>query len=111
MELKVKHDELHGVLGTMKKDGDSYDTEIENMLKQIDKLRLIWKGQDANVFCDKAYEYITKMKNIPIALRNMSTFVEKANNGYTENDESFSKELETEVANYDEQQLSRNNRY
>ena len=36
---------------------------------------------------------ITKMKNIPVALRNMSTFIEKTNKGYTEKDEEFSKEL------------------
>lgn len=102
MLLKVKHEELRGVLNTMKKDGDAYDTEIEKMLSEIDKLRTIWQGQDATIFCDNVHAYITKMKNIPIALRNMSTFINKANNGYEENDESFSKELQTEVDNYDE---------
>lgn len=108
MVLKVKHDELHDVLSIMEKDGDVYDTEIENMLDQIEKLRTIWLGQDAKIFCDNVHDYVEKMKNIPIALRNMSTFIKKTNNGYTENDESFSKELETEATNYDERE-NRNN--
>lgn len=109
MLLKVKHEELHDVLNTMVKDGDAYDTEIEKMLGEIEKLRTIWQGQDATVFCDNVHAYITKMKNIPIALRNMSTFIDKANNGYTEKDEEFSKELEKEAFNYDEQ--SSNNQF
>ncbi len=103
MLLKVKHEELDGVLKTMNTDGDTYDSEIDNMLKQIEKLQTIWQGQDAEIFCKNATEYITKMKNIPVALRNMSTFIEKTNKGYTEKDEEFSKELETEATNYDEQ--------
>lgn len=102
MLLKVRHEELYDVVNTMEKDGDAYDTEIDNMLKEIEKLRTIWQGQDAKIFCDNAQNYITKMKNIPVALRNMSTFTKKVNGGYSDNDESFSKELETEANNYEE---------
>lgn len=108
MLLKVKHEELNNVTGVMVKDGEAYDTEIKNMLEQIDKLRTIWKGQDAEIFCDNVTNYITKMKNIPICLRNMSKFVNDVNNGYTEQDEAFSKELEVEANNYDEEPSSNN---
>jgi uncharacterized protein YukE len=102
MLLKVKHEELENVTGVMVKDGDAYDIEIDKMLEQIEKLRTIWQGKDAEIFCDNVTNYITKMKNIPKCLRNMSKFVNNVNNGYTEQDESFSKELETEANNYDE---------
>ncbi len=102
MVLKVKHEELYNVVDVMEKDSDAYDTEIENMLKEIEKLRTIWQGQDAKIFCDNIYNYVTKMKNIPIALRNMSKFTRKVNGGYSDNDDSFSKELETEANNYEE---------
>jgi uncharacterized protein YukE len=108
MLLKVKHEELNNVTGVMVKDGEAYDTEIKNMLEQIDKLRTIWKGQDAEIFCDNVTNYITKMKNIPICLRNMSKFVNDVNNGYTEQDEAFGKELEVEANNYDEEPSSNN---
>ena len=103
MVLKVSPGELRTVTDTMKKDKEEYEIEIEKMLSEIDKLRTIWQGTDATVFCDNVYNYVSKMKNITIALGNMSTFMNNANNGYTENDEEFSKELETEATNYDEQ--------
>lgn len=103
MELKVKHEELHNVMGTMRKDGDAYSVEIDNMLKQIEELRIIWQGQDAEQFCNNVSQYIEKMKKIPAALTQMSGLVEKANAGYSDNDEEFSKELQTEVDNYDEE--------
>lgn len=103
MILKVKHEELRNVSKTMTKDGEAYDVEIKNMLEQIEKLKTIWQGEDAEQFYKNVKEYIEKMKNIPIALRNMSKFIDKANGGYSENDESFGKELEVEADNYDEQ--------
>ena len=103
MLLKVKHEELDGVQKTMVKDGDSYDTEIDNILKQLDILKTIWQGQDSDIFMKHVVGYVEKMKNIPIALRNMSKFVDKANKGYTEKDEEFSKDLQKEATNYDEQ--------
>ncbi len=102
MKLKVKHEELHGVMSTMRKDGDLYSVEIDKMLKLIDELRTIWQGQDSDQFCYNVSQYIEKMKKIPAALTQMSGLVEKANIGYSDNDEEFSKELQTEVDNYDE---------
>ncbi len=103
MELKVKHEELQNVLSTMRKDGDAYNVEIDNLLKQIEELKTIWQGQDADQFCSNVSLYVEKMKKIPVALRQMSGVVEKANIGYSDNDEEFSKELQTEVDNYDEE--------
>lgn len=102
MILKVKHDELNNVKDVMVKDGELLDTEIETLLGQIDKLKTIWQGQDAEIFCNNVYEYINRMKTIPITLRTMGKFINNINNQYSENDEAFGKELETEVDNYEQ---------
>lgn len=102
MLLKVKHDELNMVQNNMKTDAEAYDVEINKMLEQIERLRSIWQGIDATTFCDNVHGYISKMKNIPIALRNMSKFIDKANGDYTNEDEAFGNELNTEAENYDE---------
>lgn len=102
MLIKMKHEELSNVKDVMKKDGDLYDEEIKSMLNQIAILRTIWQGDDAKKFCDNAENYFTKMKNIPIALRNMSRFVNNVNKNFTEADEQFARELRTEVGNYNE---------
>ncbi len=102
MLLKVKHAELNEVAKTMRTDSELIDEEIEKMEKSLDKLRVIWQGDDAVQFCDHLNEYLAKMKNIPIAQRNMLKVMDVANKGYEENDEAFGKALKTEAQNYDE---------
>jgi len=102
MLLKVKHAELKNVAKTMKTDSELYDVEIENILKQIEKLRGVWQGVDSEEFCNNFEVYVTKMKNIPVAMRNMLKVMDAANQGYEENDEAFGKALKVEATNYDE---------
>ena len=102
MKLKVKHEELNSVADVMTKDGDSYDVQIDKILSEIEKLRAVWIGYDAEEFCDNFERYMKKMKNIPIALRVLAKLTKSADKGYVEKDESFSKELRTEVGKYDE---------
>jgi len=101
MLLKVKHDELKNVKDVMIKDSALLDDEINILKEQIEKLRTIWQGQDANMFCDNVYNYIERMKTIPASIRTLGDFINKANNRYAENDEMFSRELQTEVDNYE----------
>lgn len=100
--IKVKHEELKNVKNVMKNDGDSLDQELDALLKNIEKLRTIWQGQDSDFFCNNTLAYIDKMKKIPVAMRTISDFIDKADNGYSDHDEAFSRELQTEVDNYDE---------
>lgn len=102
MLLKVDHDELYDVTKVMNQDRDDYNKEIENMLQQIEKLKTIWQGEDADMFCYKAHEYISNMKKITNTMQKLSKFSDKANQGYAEWDDSFGKELEAEAMNYDE---------
>jgi hypothetical protein len=53
-------------------------------------------------------EYLAKMKNIPVAMRNMLKVIDVANKGYEENDEAFGKALKTEAQNYDEDPIRKN---
>ena len=101
MVLKVDHDELYDVTNVIKKDREDYKKEIENMLKEIERLRTIWQGGDSQVFCDKAFDYIQNMKKITNAMLSIKDFTDKANQGYAENDESFGSELEVEANNYE----------
>lgn len=100
--LKVKHNELKEVSNTLVKDSEAYDTEITNMLNNIETLRGIWQGEDASVFCDNVSEYISKMSNISIAMRNMSNAITTVDGGYEAFDETFSNSLLEEAGNYDE---------
>ena len=101
MLLKVKHDELKNVKDVMIKDSALLDDEINILKEQIEKLRTIWQGQDAKMFCDNVYNYVERMKTIPTSMRILGDFINKANNRYAESDEMFSRELQTEVDNYE----------
>ena len=102
MLLKVDHDQLYDVTKVINQDREDFKKEIDSMLKQIDKLRTIWLGADASIFCDKAHNYIANMDKIVKAMEKISKLSDKANGGYAECDESFGKELEAEALNYDE---------
>ena len=102
MLLKVGHEELQNVSDEIKVDSEAYDVEIENMLKEVEKLKTIWQGQDAETFCDSFSQYLNKMKNMSVAMKNMSTVMDIANNGYQDMDAAFSNALKTEASNYDE---------
>jgi WXG100 family type VII secretion target len=97
MEIKLQHEELDQVRRTMVKDAEDFDSDIDKLLQQIEILKTIWQGQDAEKFYKNAGAYFDKMKDLPLAMMKMGKFIEKANGDFKESDQSFSKELETEV--------------
>lgn len=102
MLIKTKFEELFNVKDELLKDKEKYNVEIDAMLKQVEKLRGIWQGQDAKAFCDNMHYYVSKMKNIPVTYENLSNVINTANKGYKESDEKFAKLLSVEANNYDE---------
>ncbi len=97
MEITVDEEELKQMTTTMGKDAESLDEAIQTITQQLEILRGVWQGQDADKFFENAREYFEKMKGIPICMRNMEKFADRANKDFNDNDESFSKELDTEV--------------
>lgn len=107
MIIKVGHDELYDVTKVLKQDQEDYDSEIDKMMEIIENMKTVWKGTEANVFYAKATDYIKNMKKITKTMGSISRFSDKANEGYAEVDESFSKELEKEANDYGDNRESR----
>lgn len=103
MDLKVNHSELNRVKTTMVKDAEDLDACVDKLKGQMEILRSIWQGNDADVFCANVSEYFDKMKGLPVSMRAMGKFIDKANGDFQDGDDSFSKELETEVDEYEQQ--------
>ena len=99
----MEHDEIDSVKNTIDDNQSQLDEEITKMEEQLATLRNIWQGQDADQFCDNFEEYLTKMKGIPVAMRNVSSFVDKTNKNFQEKDKEFSSQLNQEVDNFDEE--------
>ena len=102
MLIKVDSEELDRVRVDIKGDGELLLIEIENMSQAWETLKGIWQGDDADAFYGNVSEYLTKMKNIPNYLDVVQRFVGKMNGKYTDNDEAFSRELSTEVDDYEQ---------
>ena len=72
------------------------------MIIEIERLRGVWQGIDAEVFCDNVSEYLSKMSNLTVAMRNMSNAINTINNGFEVYDETFGSKLKVEARNYEE---------
>lgn len=102
MVLKVKHEELNQVSNTIKTDSDACAVEIDNILSNIELLKEIWQGTDADTFYENFSIYVTNMKNLTAAMDNMSNIINVTNNGYRNCDEKFGEALKAEANNYEE---------
>lgn len=101
MILKVKHGELKNIADVIKLDGNKLDDEVDELLKKLEVLESIWQGQDSTMFCSNVHAYLDKMKTLPVAMRNISTFVAKTDTNYAEHDAAFARELKSEAENYE----------
>ena len=97
MDLKLDAEELYEVESVMERDSEDLDTAIETITQALEELRGIWEGQDADKFFNNTREFFEKMRGIPMCMRNMGKFMNRANKDLMEKDDEFSKELETEV--------------
>ncbi len=97
MRINVKHEELKNVRKVMKKDQDLLEIEINSMLKNLEELMTIWKGEDADKFNNNAYNYFTRMKILPEALETIGNLINKIDDDYIESDKLFSNELRKKV--------------
>ena len=100
MILKVKHGELKNIADVIKLDGNKLDDEVDELLKKLEVLESIWQGQDSTMFCSNVHAYLDKMKTLPVAMRNISTFIAKTDTNYAEHDAAFARELKSEAENY-----------
>lgn len=53
------------------------------------------------MFCSNVHAYLDKMKTLPVAMRNISTFIAKTDTNYAEHDAAFARELKSEAENYE----------
>ena len=101
MILKVDHRELQNVCDVMNKDSDKMKAEINNMRKNLEKLRTIWLGQDSNIFCTNVENFLKAFESVPVTLDSLAKMSSESNNGYKSRDAEFAKALEAEAAQYE----------
>ncbi len=103
MDLKVRYSEVRDVSSVIEKDSQLFDTEIDNILNNLEKLREIWKGYDSDQFYEHATAYFTTMRNIPVAMRNIHKSIGTALDSYKSSEDAFSQMVRGESERYPKQ--------
>ena len=93
MELKVTYRELDDVNNNIDKNSEDLKKELDKCRAQIEILKGIWTGQDANTFYNHFEYYLKKVDRVPIVYKNISNFMKKANMLYENKDEEFANNL------------------
>ena len=93
MKMRVNHEMLNDVIKESLTDYQALFKEIEAMEKDIESLKQVWQGEEAEIFYIKIDNYLGNMKSIPETYHTFAKFMTRANNLYKEADENFAKDI------------------
>ena len=94
MKIRVDHREMTNVINKLSNESNMLTTEIENIQKNIEELKTVWQGEEANIFYTRITNYLNKMEAIPATYDKMSSFLSRSNSRYKEMDNAFLKDIE-----------------
>ena len=98
MKLKVEFNELQETSKEFNKDRDALEVERIRLLESLERMKNFWSGDDFDKFYSKAYEYVKRMEVLTAFMYNTSEFMKTSGSVYRDQDETFSKDLDKEVA-------------
>ena len=107
MNFEVDSDELRFAEVKMNKSSQNMKTIIEKWKNEIENLKRIWQGHDADVFFSKMDAYIEKLNMVSETTQMFSTAFKSGYTMYENTDEEFSKELKKENSQYDDEEYIR----
>lgn len=101
MKLKVKNDDLNQVINKLDDDTTQVSKYLENLLYQINELKNIWQGDDADEFYYKAELYINYLNSVPEIYKNISNVMKGANKTYKQLDHEYAQLMKKVVVNHE----------
>ena len=94
MKIRIDHGKMVNVTNKLQNESSMLLNEIVVIEKNIEELKLVWQGEDADIFYIKMNNYLNKLKTIPTTYNNMANYLEKTNKRYKEADLFLKKEIE-----------------
>lgn len=94
MRIRVNHSELNNVKDILIGNANELIDEINGMQKDIETLKTMWKGNEANIFYVKIDNYLNNLKSIPETYNSLSKFINKANITYKNMDLETKNEID-----------------
>ena len=101
MKIKADYKELHNTVLSINENSDILESEIENIISQVDNLKQLWQGDDANAYYKNISDYMNNMKLIPDTYRALLNLIEQMNHNYEEIDKDYVAAIEKAVVNHE----------
>lgn len=96
MNLNIDYDALENCGDVSKINAEKLLEQIKIWEENIDYLKKIWQGEDAEIFFDKADNYLKNAETLSMCMDTIGSFMKSATNRYYEEEEVWSKEVERE---------------
>lgn len=107
MNIEVDTDELRNCEMIFSKNSISLEEEIKYWEAQIERLKNVWSGTEADIFYRRITSYLLKLKMIYETTNIFSKTIQKSYTMYEEKDKEFSSELRSENEQYDDEAFIR----
>ena len=102
MNIILNPHEVEHVSDVMVKDANDLDSCLNALLQQLGVLSTIWQGQDSVAFCKNVGRSIELFKTVPNCMDQLGRLVRVTSGNIEEEDDSFSKDLQKEVLDYEQ---------
>ena len=99
MRIRVNHGELNQVREVLFSDSQELLNEVTAIENNIEELKTVWQGEEANIFFIKINNYLNKLKSVPLTYQSISTFINRANILYKQADLNLKKEINSARVN------------
>ncbi len=93
MDFKVDYNKINEISVLLNKNIEELATTLNEMLKIINELSNYWDGIDYTNFKTQSTNYIKEKKIIVDSIVNISNFMKKAADRYSQNDIGWQKEI------------------
>ena len=103
MNIEVETDELKYCESKFLTSSEKLNKEVEYWKAQIEKLKTIWSGTEANVFYAKIDAYLMKLKMLAETTNVFGKTIKQCYVNYEKNDNDFAKDVRDENSKYDDE--------
>ncbi len=101
MNLKVRNDDLNQIINKLDDDTIQISKYLEYLLYQINELKNVWQGEDAEEFYYKAELYINYLKSVPTIYKDLSIVMKNANDTYKKLDHEYAQLMKKVVVKHE----------
>ena len=101
MRVKVNNNDLEELLKSMVKNREDLRTYLKELMGQINVLKEVWQGEDAEVFYHKAETYLKFLESVPNYYNNLDNLIGSASKSYRAIDSEYAQRMKKAVVEHE----------